>query len=125
LALLASPENIEFLRNERFDGSECHVLKITPNLESSEQWFYDHQLSTTDIIYWAEVENDVVENVFTVWIDADTKLIKKMDANMLIEFTNPTEFDTITIGVSMQMKDYNKSVSIILPEEAQNAEDIS
>jgi len=125
LALLASPENIEFLRNERFDGSECHVLKVTPNLTNSEQWFYDHQLSTTDIIYWTEVENDVVETAFTVWIDAETSLIKKMDANMLIDFTNPTEFDTITLDVKMQMKDYNKPVSIVLPEEAQNAEDIS
>jgi len=125
VALLASPDNIEFLRNERFDGSDCHVLKVTPNLANSEQWFYDHQLSTTDLIYWNEVENDLVETSFTVWIDADTKLIKKMDANMLIDFTNPTEFDTITLDVKMQMKDYNKPVSIVLPEEAQNAEDIS
>jgi hypothetical protein len=125
LALLASPENIEFLRNERFDGSECHVLKVTPNLENSEKWFYDHQLSTTDIIYWTEVENDVVETAFTVWIDADTRLIKKMDANMLIDFTNAPEFDTITMGVNMQMKDYNKPVSIVLPDEAQNAEEIT
>ena len=124
LALLASPENIEFLRNERFDGSECHVLKVTPNLANSEQWFYDHQLSTTDLIYWTEVENEAIETAFTVWIDADTSLIKKMDANMLIDFTNPTEFDTITIGVNMQMKNYNESVSIVLPEEAQNAEEI-
>jgi len=125
LKLLASPDNIEFLRNERFAGAECHVLKVTPNVENSEQWFYEHQMTTTDFIYWIDVENEVVENAYTVWIDVETRLIKKMEANMLIDFTQAPEFDIITLSVDMELTDFNKPVSIVLPDEAQNAEEIS
>jgi len=125
LKLLASPENIEFLRYQGFDGSECYVLKVTPNVENSENWFYEHQMTTTDFIYWVDVENEVVENAFTVWIDAETKLIKKMEADMLIDFTEAPEFDTITLGVDIELTDFNEPVSIVLPDEAQNAEEVT
>ncbi len=121
LKLFASPDSIEFLRYEKFDGSQCYVLEIVPNTENAELWFYKHQMTTTEFIYWTDVENKVVENVFTIWIDTDSKLVKKTDAGMLIDFTEEPEFDTMTLDVGIEMKDYNKPVSIVLPDEAQNA----
>jgi hypothetical protein len=125
LALLQSPEKIEFVESENFDGSACYVLKLTANPEQTEAWFNEHQM-TADIIYWEEVEPYVGELAFTLWVDQDTSLIKKMDAVLLIDFddlADVPDFDTMTMNVLMEMTDYNESASIVLPDEAKNAQE--
>ena len=127
LTLLDSPEKVEFIGFENVDGSECYVLKVTANLENTETWFTEHQM-TADAIYWPEVEPYIGELNFTVWVAEDTSLINKMDAAMLIDFDNPADvpdFDTMTIGVVMEMTDYNEPVTITLPDEAKNAQEVT
>ncbi len=127
LTLLELPENIEFIGFENFDGSECYVVKVIANPENTETWFYNHQM-TANAIYWPEVEPYAGELAFTVWVDTDTSLIKKMDASMLIDFDDPADvpdFDTMTLDVAMVLSDYNKPVTITLPDEARDAEEVT
>ncbi len=127
---LESATQIEFVKYESVDGSECYVLKIVPNLESMMEWLEQQQM--TGALNLSEVGNlqDIFKELsYITWIAKDTKLIKKLDINMVMEMnaaefgTSDSDFDkmTLDLDLKMEIKDYNEPVSITLPEEAENA----
>ncbi len=128
---MESPESLQFLRYEDFDGSECYVIEFTPNDTYLRE--YASQQQTTDLeIYWDKITDisDIYKKLeYIVWIAKDTKLIKRIDISAFMELSDELahssgfEFDTYAadvIGV-MKIYDYNEPVSITLPEEAENA----
>lgn len=131
LKLFESPAQTEFVRYETFDGSECYVLKIIPNMESMKQWF-DQQQMTSTALNWDQVTNlmDMFKELsYITWIAKDTKLMKRMSITVLMEMNaeqfgaTESDFDNMSMDVDMDMimQNYNEPVSIILPEEAANA----
>jgi hypothetical protein len=81
--------------------------------------------------------NTLVEDMFkslsyTVWIAKDTKQLKKLKMFIDMEMTAEqagalaSDFDTMDmeITVDMSLKDYDKPVSIDLPDEAEDAVEI-
>ncbi len=131
LAPLESLGEIKFVKYETVGGSKCYVLKIVPDLASMKDWL-DQQQMTTGTFDWSQVENleDIFKELsYTVWIATDTKLLKKLNMTMGMEMTpeqagaSESDFDKMTMDIElgMEIKDYNKPVTINLPDEAENA----
>ncbi len=130
-APLETATRIEYVKTETVDGSDCYVLKIVPDMAGMKDWL-NQQVITSELFDWGNVENleDIFKELaYNTWIAKDTKLIIKMNINMNLE-TTPTqlgvaasEFDKMTMDVeiNMLMNDYNQPVSIVLPNEAENA----
>jgi hypothetical protein len=131
MAPLEKAVDIKFVKYETVDGAECYVLNVVPDMASMKDWFQSQQM-TTGAFDFSELDNmqDIFKDLaYTVWISKDGNLIKKMDINMTTELkpaqvgVAESEFDKMTMKIDMEMTitHYNESVSIILPEEAENA----
>jgi len=128
---LETASEIEFVKSEKVDGSDCYVLKIVPDMASMKDWFESQQM-TSGAFDWSELENlqDVFKELsYTVWIAKDSKLMRKMNIDMLMEMNTEqfgagdNEFDKMKMDINMEMKigNLNEPVSIDLPEEAKDA----
>jgi hypothetical protein len=126
---LESMTDIKFIKYESLDGSQCYVLEIIPDTESMKELLNDLQLTaeTTD---WSELMADMFRELsYKVWVDKDTKQMKKLRMTMNIEMdaeqagVSDADFDKMTLDMEMEMtmKDYNEPVSITLPDEAEDA----
>ncbi|HEY78465.1 MAG TPA: hypothetical protein G4O09_05060 [Dehalococcoidia bacterium] len=136
LEALESPTKIEFLRYETFGGSECYVIKLVPNEHKLRDYAIRQEQQLADVeINWDKIEDitDIYREIsYVTWIAKDTKLLKKMDVNGVLEFTDEYayshtfDFTKMLVEASGQSEiyDYNKEVSIILPEEAKEAIEI-
>jgi hypothetical protein len=134
-ALLESPGEITLLRNENFDGSECYVIHLVPDMQKMMDWISQQQMTGMEL---AREDPAILGDIFkelsyTCWIAEDTKYMKKVTASMLMEMSaadfGETEdnFGTMTMDIDMDMimYDYNQLVSIVLPDEAENAVEMS
>ncbi len=129
LAPLASIAQIEFVKYESVGGSQCYVLKIVPDIAGMKEWFTEQQM-TPVTGEWDELMADMFKELdYRLWIDKDTKQIRKMKMTMILEMTaeqvgmSGEDFDTMTLDADLEMeiKNYNKPVSITLPDEAEDA----
>ena len=133
LAPLESVKDLKFLRYETFDGSDCYVLTVTPDMQKILSWVgkdLPAELNTDNL----EQISKMFKNLsYTLWIARDSGLIKNMDVAMRLEMSpdqfasgKATDFQNLTMDVMMTMKmfDHNKPVSIVLPPEAKNALEI-
>ena len=134
LALLESYGEIEYLRDENIDGSECYVLQMFPDLAAIMDWVGDQGLADLGLD-WDDLDNidDMFDEIsYIIWIDKDTKYIKKMTVSMLMKMSGE-DFDdlggafgevTMEVSMDLEMYDHNEPVNIVLPEEAENAMDM-
>jgi len=131
LAPLEDATQIEYVKTETVDGSECYVLKIVPDMAAMKEWL-DEQQVTSGPLDWSQVQKleDVFKELaYNTWIAKDTKLIKKMNIQISIELNaaqfgvDESEFEKMTMDaeINMLMNDYHEPVTITLPDEAQNA----
>jgi hypothetical protein len=122
---------IEYIKSETVDSSDCYVLKIVPDLAAMEEWL-DTQQMTSGAFDWSKIENleDIFKKLaYNVWIAKDTKLIKKMNIQMTMVLSaaqldvDESEFDKMTMDaeIDMTLQHYNEPVSITLPDEAEDA----
>jgi len=133
LAPLESVKDLNFLRYETLDGSDCYVLTVTPDMQKILSWVgkdLPAELNTDNL----EQISKMFKNLsYTLWIARDSGLIKNMDVAMRLEMSpdqfasgKATDFQSLAMDVTMTMKmfDYNKNISIVLPPEAKNALEI-
>jgi hypothetical protein len=134
IAGMENDTQIEYIKSETIDGSDCYVLKIVPNLAAMKEWLNSQQL-TSGSFELSQIENleDIFKKLsYNVWIAKDTKLIKKMNVQMTAVFSatqlsiEESELDQMTMDVEIKMTltHYNDPVSITLPDEAENATEI-
>jgi hypothetical protein len=134
LNLLESSIELQFLGYETIDGSECYVIKVVPDLTKLMEWVNQQQvlgkeLNPEEI---TDIPDVFKELDYTIWISRDSKLTKKIIANVLIDVdagqlgTTQSDFDEMTVNIDLEMLmyNYNETVSIVLPDEAQNAIEI-
>ncbi len=135
LSPLESAVKLELLGYANVDGEECYVLSIVPDMEKLTELISEQQGATQDID-WGNISDlsDIFKKIeYTYYVTKDSKLPKKLVANMMMEFT-PEQMGetggsfnkmTMNISVDMTLYDHNKSFSINLPDEAQNAMEVS
>jgi len=129
------PASIEFIKYETIRGTECYVLKYTPD----ESYFHDYaeqNMPEGMTIDWDKVDNisDMYEDMsFTTWIGKDTKYIHKMEMSGAVVFTSDfaklegVSFSKTATDIenNMEIYDIDAAVSIVLPAEAENAIELS
>ena len=129
LAPLESMVDIEFVKYESVGGFQCYVFKIVPDIEGIKEWLEEQQM-TAGTGEWDELVEDMFKELdYRLWVTKDTKQIRKMKMTMSLEMTSEqvgmsgADFDIMTLDVDLEMeiKDYNKPVSITLPDEAEDA----
>lgn len=135
LKVLESPAGIEFIGYETCDGSECYVLKLIPNDEKLLEFAQEQQPDDINIA-WEDITDisDIFKNMnYFVRISKDTGLLKRFDVSAKIDFSDyleqapdATDAEMIfEVNGTTRIYDYNVPVSIILPDEAANAVEIS
>jgi hypothetical protein len=135
LGPLESAVEIQLLRYEEVDGADCYVLSIVPDMEDFMQWVSQQQGSTQDMD-WDEMAmaTDAIKKLsYFCYITKDTSMLKRIVVEMEMEFTpeqagaSASDFNTMIMIMNMDMKmyDYNEPFSIDLPDEAENAMEVS
>ena len=129
---IRSALEVKYLKTEKVDGSDCYVFKIVPDVAAMLDWVESQQMATGGLNFGAmeSLEDIFNELSYTAWIDKNSKMMRQMNVDMVMEMNaeefgaSDTEFDTITMEISMKMnlRDFNEPVSIVLPEEAEDAE---
>jgi len=133
--VLQNPASIEWVGYGTTRNVDCYIIKIIPNSDYLRQ-YAQQQLSDRFEINWDKVQDmsSIYKKIsYNVWIAKDTKLVQKMEISTVIELSsdfaksNDISFKTATteISGSLEMYDYNTSVTINLPEEASNAIEVS
>lgn len=137
--LLKNATQTTLTGSEVIDGIDCYVVTASPDIPtliklmlSQAQTRYTIGLAESDLTMF-----DLTKVVKTVtlkeWIAKDTSLFQKTEATIILQLTpadtgsDATEFDTIDIQLTMGLTftDYNKSVTVAIPQEALDAQESS
>ena len=130
VAALESLQDVEFLRFEDFDGSECYVFHVVPDMGAIMSWIGQEIPADVDMADLDRVSEMFKELSYTLWIARDTGLLKNIDSVIRVEIDagefasgGNADFDTLTadMNLTMALHDYNGPVDITLPPEAANA----
>jgi hypothetical protein len=131
--------------SETVNGTDCYVLAINPDLAALWQWLSSQEgdLGSSLDLTQTDITKFIKDFGMKYWIAKSNFQIVKTEASMTMNMddssddgsttTSATNIDTSgdSSGVTMTMKmettysDYNKTVDIQLPAEAQNAVDNS
>jgi hypothetical protein len=126
---------VKSLGSETVNGVECYVYEIKPNLEALSDMLAQ-QISGMgmDLMDFSlfDLADFYKELSFKEWLAQDSYLPMKVEMKMVMEMSAEEfgdasgDFDkmTIDIEVNMDFYDYNQPVSIELPPEALDAEEM-
>jgi len=137
--LLKDPADVEIIDNDTVDATECYVLEVKPDPEKLWEWVKDqialeNQLPTLSV----DIEDVITDFAIDQWIAKDTHLLIKSTLDMTLTFSSyiscpscglipvlPGESSrTYGITATLMLYDVNQPVSIELPPEAEDAEEI-
>lgn len=123
---------VTLLGSEKVAGVDCYVFEVTPdmvdlvNYLSQQQGMEGLALDLTSLI------TAIKEFSIKEWVAKDSYLCMKSSNQILMEMTpelvgaSPEDFEKMTMDMDIDMTfhSYNEPVSIVLPPEAQDAEEI-
>lgn len=124
---------LEVTGAERKEGVNCYVLEITPDISQ----IFRSLMLPADAFDDAYLESDleVIDEIFQdfsvkMWVDKNDYRIIYMDVNIQMELSPETMgvYDEeglfrLDAAVKVHYRDYNRSVKIVLPPEAENADE--
>jgi hypothetical protein len=135
MAPLESLGEVTFLRYETYDGSECYVIETAPDMNAMMDWLNTQDMTGVefDLDDLGKIGDMFQKLSYTCWIDKETKYMKKMTAEIVMEMSaedfDEADYDMGTLimnsTINMEMSDYNEPITITLPEEAQEAMELS
>ena len=137
IEFLKTAIEVTLLGSEKVDGVDCYVLQIKPNMEALTKWVLSQQQQQSGIGGIDLSKLDLAKLFKTIsikeWIAKDTypppvKAAMDVVLEMLPEDVGATaeDFEKMTMDMKGPVKyyDYNKPVTIELPQEALNAQEI-
>ena len=134
LAFLETAFEVTNLGTEKVDGVNCYIIKVTPDMDALSNWLQSQQQNTGLDIGSMDLSKILKSYSVKEWISKDAYLPIKVDINASLEITpqdmgetpESANMDKMTMNVGEQVKyyDYGKPVTIQLPPEAQNAEEM-
>lgn len=122
------------LGTEKVDGVDCYIIQVTPDMGALSKWVMSQQRSTD--LDMGNIDLSKVFKSFSIkeWIARDEYLPVKAEINVSLEMrpedmgetAESADMDKLTMNMSEQIKyyDYGKPVTIQLPPEAQNGEEL-
>jgi hypothetical protein len=136
-------QQVEFLQTafqvtkvgtEKVDGVDCYIIQVTPDMGALSKWILSQQQSTG--LDLGNIDLSKVFKSYSVkeWIAKDKYLPVKAEINASLEIRpqdmgetpESADMDKMTMNISEQVKylDYGKPVTVQLPTEAKNAEEV-
>ena len=128
---------VEITGTEKVGGIDCYVVEVTPDLKQLWEMVVKNAAAAGEVgAFVGEVEThlDEILRGFSVkyWIAKDTYFLAKMETDINMHLTPevmgyPEEEGEVAMNITMDMLayDYNNSVSIVLPPEAEDAVEMS
>lgn len=124
---------VEFLRSETVDGTECYVLKVTPDLEKL--WALIQLVAGGDeeLPPGLDFGEMITDLSLEQWVAKDTYFTLKSTIDMTMTLSPETmglppelgEFEmTYDIAMTVLIYDINEPVTIELPPEAEDAVEV-
>jgi len=129
IALLEAAQ-VEVIGTEWIGGVSCYVLEITPDMEQ----VWPLIMRQAEMVGEMPAFSEEMFRSFSVkqWVEKDTYFLRKANIDVAMEFAPETmglseEEGVMTMDIVMDLLayDYNQSVSIELPPEAEEAIEVS
>jgi len=135
LFLMESAIQTNLQGSEKVNGIDCYILEVVPDLAALWEWAMSQQGSTfTGEIDLSQFDlSKIMKDVsLKYWIAKNNYQIIKTDTGMTMDVdaeslgVSSEEFDsmTMTMNMGMTFSDYNKAVTIELPADAKNAQEV-
>ncbi len=131
--LLATAIDIKDKGTEIVNGVECYVFEVEPDMDALTELLGEETsgLLPADL---SDLDMGEIYQELTVkeWLAKDSYLLRKVEIKLVMEMSpsdvgvTSDEFDKMTMEIEMTMRfyDYNQPVSIELPPEALDAEEM-
>lgn len=122
---LLQSSDVESLPDDKVGGVNCYVLDVNPDIAAIQQML-GQQFSDLDEV--PDMSKLISSLSLKVWVAKDTSYVTKIE--IVLAATIPSEVLggsaggeglDISLTITMAASNFNKSVSIELPAEAQNA----
>jgi hypothetical protein len=132
LAFLKSAVTVKSLPDQAVDGTDCYVFEVVPSMEALGE-LLSQQASSTGVDFGQmDLANLFEEMKVTEWIAKDSYQVLKTEVYMRMQMqpedvgATEADFDKMLMDMNMTMRsyDYNQPVSIILPPEALDAQEM-
>jgi len=132
---LNTPTALEMVGKEMIGGTECYILNITPDLNSLTNWMAGQMQSGSANVNPGTENNAQMFEKLTVkqWIDVNNYLPARQEIRIKYDPASITPGPTaagdsqmaMDIVASLNYYDFGKTVTIQLPAEALNAQELS
>ncbi len=126
---ILSSVDAKYVKEQKVNGVNCYLLELTPDISALQQMMTKQPMVADSGIQLPELKNLVKQISFKVWIAKDTSFLTKVEIELNAEIT-PQTFGlstdssdklTITLKFTADASDFNQTLAIQLPAEAQNA----
>ncbi len=129
IAFLEEVVQVEVIGSDEVRGIDCYVLEIIPDMEK----FWQTSMQQPGVAMLPAIDEEFPQEVFKgfsmkQWIEKDTYFLAKAEIETVLELTpealgSPEEQGLITMDITIDLMvyNYNQPVSIILPQEAEEA----
>ena len=125
---------VRYLGSEKVAGVDCYVVEVTPDMGDLANYLSQQQ-GMEDLTALDLTQLIIAIKQFSIkeWLAKDSGLCMKASDRIYMEMTpelldmTEGEFKKIAMDIDIEMtfRDYNKPVSIVLPPEALDAEEIT
>jgi len=133
--LLKNLVEVNYLRSELLDDTDCYVIGVIPDTEAIFKLMQNQFPSGMEDMSYGDIpaRSIIKDLTMNVWIAKGTHLLAKSEIDIILEISNEhsqeyqVDFDktTMTSRLVTRFYDYNEEVSIELPEEALDASEIT
>ncbi len=126
---ILSAVDAKYVKEEKVNGITCYLLELTPDISALQQMIANQPMMADSGIQLPDLEKIVKQQSFKVWIAKDTSFLAKVEIDLTAEITpqtlglstNSSDNLTITLKLTVDASDFNQTLTIQLPDEAQNA----
>jgi hypothetical protein len=134
IEFLKTAIKVNYLGSEAVSGTNCYVFEIVPSMETLGS-LLSQQASGTTGIDFSQLNLAKLIKTMSVkeWIARDSYLLMKAQVDIVMEMrpadvgATSSDFNKMTMdmNVGVSLHDYNQPVSVTLPPEALNAQEVS
>ena len=133
IELLKTAVEVDYLGSEAVSGTDCYVFEIVPSIEALGELLSQQSSGMGGMDFGQLNLADLIEEMSVKeWIAKDSYLVMKTEVGMRMEVrpedvdATEADFEKMTMDINMGMRfyDYNQPVSITLPPEALDAQEM-
>jgi len=133
IELLKTAVEVSYLGSEEVNGSACYVFKVVPSMETLGKLLSQETSSMGGVDFSNLNLADLFEEMSVKeWISKDSYQIMKSEVSAVLEIhpedvgATKSNFEKMTMDMNTAVRfhDYNQPVSITLPPEALNAQEM-